>query len=315
MLPYVFAGSGGAARSANIGFYFKGGIKIMARIRTFKPEFFRHEKLQDLELEHQGKYPMFVFEGLWSLCDKNGVFLFKPRQIKLDILPFLPFDMAETLKILEDANFIIRYTVDNNEYGYIPTFLKHQRISGEEGKQQAKYPIPPNDAGQTQEGSRSDAGQTQEGSINSEGSCPGKGKGKGKEEREEEREEERIPPFGGSDFENPVERHFIQRYQSEPAIFNMTARIENFTGYKAWWTEYQDKIDIAMIDRMFDNIINGINSGALERRFIPKSPDKLVLNGWIQRGQESFIKKSGPSPPKRAHWDHGFDISQPKEVI
>jgi hypothetical protein len=283
----------------------------MARIRTFKPEFFRHEKLQDLELENPGKYPMFVFEGLWSLCDKNGVFLFKPRQIKLDILPFLPFDMAETLKILENSNFIIRYSVDDNEYGYIPTFLKHQRINGEEGKQQAKYPLPPKDAGQTQEGSRSDAGQTQEGSTNSGGSCPGKGKGNGIKEKEGER----IPPLGGSDFENPVERHFIQRYQSEPTIFNITTGFENFMAYKAWWAEYQGKVDIPMVDRMFDNIIKGINSGSLGRRFIPQSPDKLVLHGWIQRGQESFVKKGGPSPPKKGHWDHGFDISQPKEVI
>jgi hypothetical protein len=251
----------------------------MARIRSFKPEFFRHEKLQDLELENPGKYPMLVFEGLWSLCDKNGVFLFKPRHIKLDILPFLPFDMAETLKILEDSNFIIRYTVDNKEYGYIPTFLKHQRISGEEGKQPAKYPLPPNDAGQTQEGHRLDAGQTQEGSTNGEGSCPGKGKGI------REREEERNPSFGGNDFENPVERYFIQRYQSEPAIFNITARIDDLTAYKSWWAEYQDKIDIPMVDRMFDNIIKGVKSGTLERRFIPKSPDRLLLNGWIQRSQ------------------------------
>jgi hypothetical protein len=103
--------------------------------------------------------------------------------------------MAETLKILEDSNFIIRYTVDNKEYGYIPTFLKHQRISGEEGKQPAKYPLPPNDAGQTQEGRRSDAGQTQEGSTNVEGSCPGKGKGIRERERERKPESPPFQPF------------------------------------------------------------------------------------------------------------------------
>jgi hypothetical protein len=102
--------------------------------------------------------------------------------------------MAETLKILEDSNFIIRYSVDNKEYGYIPTFLKHQRISGEEGKQSAKYPLPPNDAGQTQERRRSDAGQTQEGSTNVEGSCPGKGKGKGKGKGEFNAKKNTEPP-------------------------------------------------------------------------------------------------------------------------
>jgi hypothetical protein len=54
----------------------------MARIRSVKPEFFRHEQLQDLEFNHPGMYPMFVFEGLWNICDRQGVFLYKPRQIK-----------------------------------------------------------------------------------------------------------------------------------------------------------------------------------------------------------------------------------------
>ncbi len=110
----------------------------MARIRTFKPDFFRHEKLQDLETENPGKYPMLVFEGLWTLCDNQGVFLYKPKHIKLDILPFLPFDMAETLNILVTAGFIQRYSFEGNEYGYIPTFLKHQRLTGKEATEGKK---------------------------------------------------------------------------------------------------------------------------------------------------------------------------------
>jgi len=115
----------------------------MARIRTIKPEFYRHEGLQDLEIENPGDYPMMVFQGLWSQCDKNGVFPWRPRQLKLDILPFLPFDMATTLSILQKAKYLIRYTVDQNEYGYIQTFSIHQRISGKEaGIEGEKYPLP-----------------------------------------------------------------------------------------------------------------------------------------------------------------------------
>ncbi len=114
----------------------------MARIRQVKPEFFRHGGLQDLEAAHPGKYPMFVYEGLWTVCDKAGRFVWDPRQIKLDVLPFLPFDMAETLAVLEGAGYLRRYVVDGVEYGYVPTFEKHQRITGKESQGEARYPAP-----------------------------------------------------------------------------------------------------------------------------------------------------------------------------
>lgn len=112
----------------------------MARIRTIKPDFFRHELLQDLEIAHAGKCPMLVFAGLWGHCDKNGVFLWRPKQLKLDILPFMPFEMADTLNILEAAALIDRYSVDGVEYGRIGTFTTHQAIGGKEAQQPGKYP-------------------------------------------------------------------------------------------------------------------------------------------------------------------------------
>ena len=112
----------------------------MARIRTVKPEFFRHEGLQDLEIKNPGKYPMMVFEGLWVLCDKTGRFEWRPRQIKLDILPFLPFDMEDTLCVLETAGFVEKYEVNGKYYGFIPSFKTHQVISGKELQSPARYP-------------------------------------------------------------------------------------------------------------------------------------------------------------------------------
>ena len=114
----------------------------MARIRTVKPDFFRHEKLQDLEVAHPGKYIMLTFEGLWTLCDSKGKFLFKPRTIKLDVLPFIPFNMEETLGVLEKEGFIETYEVEGEKYGRIPSFLDHQRITGKEATEGEKYPDP-----------------------------------------------------------------------------------------------------------------------------------------------------------------------------
>lgn len=117
----------------------------MARIRTIKPDFFRHELLQDLEITHAGKCPMLVFSGLFGHCDKLGRFLWRPKHLKLDILPFLPFDMAGTLLILEQANLVVRYTAGGLEYGWIPTFTDHQAIGGKEAQGTAKNPDPPSE--------------------------------------------------------------------------------------------------------------------------------------------------------------------------
>lgn len=141
----------------------------MARIRTIKPEFFRHELLQDLEAQHPGSCVMLTFAALWQHCDKNGAFEWKPRTLKLDILPFLPFDMAETLALLESAKLLELYVVNGKRYGLIPTFSEHQRLSGKELQEPPRHPEKP---------------VTQQGSNGEAPSCTGR-EGKGREEEGE----------------------------------------------------------------------------------------------------------------------------------
>ena len=115
----------------------------MPRIRTFKPDFFRHELLQKLEVNHAELRPMLVFEALWQHCDKAGRFAWKPRLLKLDILPFVPFDMEKTLQLLTENGFVVPYESRGEHFGHIPTFKDHQRITGKEAESSARYPKPP----------------------------------------------------------------------------------------------------------------------------------------------------------------------------
>jgi len=114
----------------------------VARIRTIKPEYFRHELLQDLEAEHPELHPMLVFAGLWGQCDKNGVFEYRPRQLKLDILPFLDYDMGASLVLLREAKLISLMLHGEKIYGFVPTFKEHQRINGKEAQDSSKFPQP-----------------------------------------------------------------------------------------------------------------------------------------------------------------------------
>lgn len=92
-----------------------------------KPAFFRHERLQELETKYATLRPMLVFQGLWTQADREGRFVWQPRQLKLDILPFVDFDMAEGLELLRANGFIERYEVSGRSYGYIPTWHEHQK--------------------------------------------------------------------------------------------------------------------------------------------------------------------------------------------
>ena len=186
----------------------------MARIRTIKPEFFRHEALQDLEIAHPGAYPMMVFCGLWGHCDSKGRFEWKPRQLKLDILPFLPFDMAQTLAVLESSGMVKKYVVEGKDFGEIPSFEKHQRLSGKEITEGEKHPAP-------REKQRGTTGK-QRGSVG-EILDAQEGKGKGKE-KEEEGNTPLTPRDRGEGEE--VESSFSRFWSAWPSNERKAARLQ-----------------------------------------------------------------------------------------
>lgn len=100
----------------------------MARIRTIKPEFFRHEELY--EAEKKSGLPLRVaYAGLWTVADREGRFRWKPRVLVLDVLPFDDVDFADVLDALAEHGFIVRYQVGGDTFGMIPSFKGHQHVN------------------------------------------------------------------------------------------------------------------------------------------------------------------------------------------
>jgi hypothetical protein len=89
--------------------------------------------------------------------------------------------------------------------------------------------------------------------------------------------------------------YFIKLWQANSDTFNPISRLQNFDDFNAWWEK--SNVTEKMIEAAVKNVVEGVKNGAIERRYIPGSPDKFVLNGWIHRSQEPYIKKGGPSPP------------------
>jgi hypothetical protein len=111
----------------------------MARIRTIKPEFFRHEAL--FEAEQQTGLPLRVaYAGLFTAADREGRFRWSPRNLKLDCLPYDEVDFAAVLDALLAAGFIVKYQIDGESFGAIPSWRAHQHINMKE--KESEIPAP-----------------------------------------------------------------------------------------------------------------------------------------------------------------------------
>lgn len=93
----------------------------MARARNIKPGFFLNDNLA--EIEPLGR---LLFAGLWCIADREGRLEDRPKKIKAEVLPYDDCDADKLLNALYEAEFIIRYTVDGQNYIQIANFLKHQ---------------------------------------------------------------------------------------------------------------------------------------------------------------------------------------------
>ncbi|AHY26963.1 hypothetical protein SEA_NAIRB_47 [Mycobacterium phage Nairb] len=101
------------------------------RIRTIKPEFWRSLDIAQLDWETR-----FIFIGLWSYVDDNGVGVDRVALIAADLFADdVERDARETfarvsrgLQRLFEAGRIARYTVDGRDYIEIVNWSKHQKI-------------------------------------------------------------------------------------------------------------------------------------------------------------------------------------------
>ena len=111
----------------------------MSRIRTIKPEFFKHEPLYELEAET--RLPIrLAFAGLWTVCDREGRFHWRPRSIKAEVLPYDDVDFSSVLDALALYGFVRKYSYKGEYFGWIPSWNHHQAINGREPKSHLPEP-------------------------------------------------------------------------------------------------------------------------------------------------------------------------------
>jgi hypothetical protein len=111
----------------------------MARIRSIKPAFFRHEELFEAEKE-TGLPLRLAFAGLWTAADREGRFKWSARNLKLDCLPYDDVDFSRVLDALTTRGFIVKYAVNGVEFGFIPSWKSHQVINNREAASELPEP-------------------------------------------------------------------------------------------------------------------------------------------------------------------------------
>lgn len=107
----------------------------MARARNIKPAFFTSEQIAD-----QCPLGRLLFIGLWTLADYKGDLEWKPRTIKVQVLPFDDCDI-EKLAINLDKSGLIRFYSDGNSvFVNIPKFTEHQNPHKNEREKGSSIP-------------------------------------------------------------------------------------------------------------------------------------------------------------------------------
>ena len=79
----------------------------MARSRNIKPAFFENELL--------GEWPpldRLAFIGMWTVADFKGCFEYRPKRLKLKLLPYDDCEIEIIIDRLESKGFIKKYYIN-----------------------------------------------------------------------------------------------------------------------------------------------------------------------------------------------------------
>jgi hypothetical protein len=104
----------------------------MARIRSIHPGIYTDEAWASVSIPAR-----WLAKGICTEADDNGVFEWKPLQLKMRIFPADAVDMVAMLSELEGAGIVMRFEGEGRALGALKNFCKYQRPR----KPKAWFPI------------------------------------------------------------------------------------------------------------------------------------------------------------------------------
>jgi hypothetical protein len=108
----------------------------MPRKRMIDPEFWSDEEIGQWSIEAR-----LFYIGLWNFADDEGRLKAHPKLLKAQIFPYDEKINVEKL-MQEVSKKVLWYKINNQQYGWIKNFTKHQTINR---PSKSKLPPPPED--------------------------------------------------------------------------------------------------------------------------------------------------------------------------
>jgi hypothetical protein len=93
----------------------------MARARNIKPSFFQNEELGELS-----PLTRLAFIGMWTIADFKGCIEFRPKRLKVQLMPYDDCNFEQIANDLDKSGLIAIYSVRGQRYIKIINFEKHQ---------------------------------------------------------------------------------------------------------------------------------------------------------------------------------------------
>ena len=114
--------------------------------------------------------------------------------------------------------------------------------------------------------------------------------------------------------EKDLSKLFIRLWQGHPDEFNIFTRFKDFEAWEKFWKKCN--YSPQHIETAVNNVVEAIRRGDILPRYVPKSPDDFVLNGWLLRGLDDFKPKEGEKEePRKTGGNYIADASQTEKML
>jgi hypothetical protein len=105
---------------------------------------------------------------------------------------------------------------------------------------------------------------------------------------------------------------FLRIWQTTPGeLFNRFAGLERPKDYARYWA--QSALTSEEVERRMNNLIADAQSGAMQRRYIPKTPDRFILGGGLER-HRTRLRTVNPARRERAVYEQDYSLSVLKKI-
>ena len=101
---------------------------------------------------------------------------------------------------------------------------------------------------------------------------------------------------GEEDVKDP-ESLFVSLWQKNGDVFNIFSRIEDFDAWRQFWD--MCNFSPQFIETAIKNFTNAVRRGSIDPSYVPATPDRFVIKGWLQRSQSDFLSQDEQKEKER----------------